>query len=69
MTRWRSMKMRVPWRIEFPMLACCQRVLGIDNATMTHLIGKLDMRRYEVLSRPGDDREKVLRLKAQIRLM
>jgi hypothetical protein len=34
---------------------------------MTRLLGKLDMRRYDLHSRPGDEREKVLRLKAQIR--
>jgi Fic family protein len=44
-----------------------ERILGIDKATMTRLLGKLDMRRYELHSRPGDDREKVLRLKVQIR--
>lgn len=43
-----------------------ERILGIDQATMTRLLGKLDKRRYEVHSRPGDDREKVLRLKVQI---
>jgi hypothetical protein len=42
-------------------------VLGICKATMTRLLGKLDMRRYELHARPGDAREKVLRLKAQIR--
>jgi hypothetical protein len=44
-----------------------ERILGIDRATMTRLLGRLDMRRYELHSRPGDDREKVLRLKVQIR--
>ena len=44
-----------------------ERTLGIDRATMTRLLGKLDMRRYDLHSRPGDEREKVLRLKAQIR--
>ena len=44
-----------------------ERILGIDRATMTRLLGKLDMRRYDLHSRPGDEREKVLRLKAQIR--
>lgn len=44
-----------------------ERILGIDKATMTRLLGKLDMRRYELHARPGDDREKVLRLKVQIR--
>ena len=44
-----------------------EHILGIDRATMTRLLGKLDKRRYELHSRPGDDREKVLRLKVQIR--
>ena len=44
-----------------------ERILGIDRATMTRLLGKLDMRRYDLHARPGDEREKVLRLKAQIR--
>jgi hypothetical protein len=44
-----------------------ERILGIDKATMTRLLARLDMRRYELHSRPGDDREKVLRLKVQIR--
>ena len=43
------------------------RILGIDRATMTRLLGKLDMRRYELHARPGDARERVLRLRAQIR--
>jgi septal ring factor EnvC (AmiA/AmiB activator) len=44
-----------------------EHILEIDRATMTRLLGRLDMRRYELHSRPGDDREKVLRLKVQIR--
>ena len=44
-----------------------ERILGIDQATMTRLLGKIDKRRYEIHSRPGDEREKVLRLKVQIR--
>jgi hypothetical protein len=44
-----------------------ERILKIDRATMTRLLGKLDMRRYELHTRPGDDREKVLRMKVQIR--
>jgi hypothetical protein len=43
-----------------------RRILGIDKATMTRLLGKLDKRRYELHTRPGDGREKVLRLRAQI---
>ncbi len=42
-------------------------ILKIDRATMTRLLGKLDKRRFEVHSRPGDGREKVLRFKATIR--
>jgi hypothetical protein len=44
-----------------------EHILGIDRATMTRLLGKLDMRRYDLHARPGDAREKVLRLRAQIR--
>jgi uncharacterized coiled-coil protein SlyX len=44
-----------------------ERILSVDRATMTRLLSKLDKRRYEVHSRPGDEREKVLRLKVQIR--
>jgi hypothetical protein len=44
-----------------------EHILDIDRATMTRLLGKLDMRRYELHSRQGDEREKVLRLKVQIR--
>lgn len=44
-----------------------EHILGIDRATMTRLLGKLDKRRYELHSRPGDAREKVLRMKAQVR--
>jgi cell division septum initiation protein DivIVA len=48
-------------------LSQLERILGIDRATMTRLLAKLDMRRYELHARPGDAREKVLRLRAQIR--
>jgi hypothetical protein len=44
-----------------------EHILGIDRATMTRLLGKLDKRRYELHARPGDAREKVLCLRAQIR--
>jgi len=44
-----------------------EHILGIDRATMTRLLGKLDKRSYELHARPGDAREKVLRLKAKIR--
>jgi hypothetical protein len=43
-----------------------RRIVGVDRATMTRLLSALDMRRYEIHTRPGDDREKVLRLKVQI---
>lgn len=44
-----------------------ERLLKIDPATMTRILGRLDKRRYELHDRSGDEREKVLRLKAQIR--
>ena len=44
-----------------------ERILKISPKEMNRLLAKLDMRRYELHSRPGDDREKVLRLKVQIR--
>jgi hypothetical protein len=44
-----------------------ERILKISPKEMNRLLAKLDMRRYEVHARPGDDREKVLRLKVQIR--
>jgi hypothetical protein len=43
------------------------RILGLDKAAMTRLMSKLDKRRYELYCRRGDARQKVLRLKAQIR--
>jgi hypothetical protein len=43
------------------------RILGLDKPAMTRLVSKLDKRRYELYSRRGDGRQKVLRLKAQIR--
>lgn len=43
------------------------RALGLDKAGMTRLLSKLDKRRYELYCRRGDARQKVLRLKAQIR--
>ena len=42
-------------------------ILKISPKEMNRLLAKLDMRRYELHARPGDDREKVLRFKAQIR--
>ena len=44
-----------------------EHILEISPKEMNRLLGRLDMRRYELHSRPGDDREKVLRFKAQIR--
>ncbi len=44
-----------------------EHILKISPKEMNRLIEKLDMRRYELHVRPGDAREKVLRLKAQIR--
>jgi len=41
-----------------------ERILKIDPATMTRILARLDKRRYEIYTRPGDEREKVLRLKA-----
>ena len=43
------------------------RTLKISSREMSRILSKLDKRRFELHSRPGDDREKVLRLKAQIR--
>jgi len=43
------------------------RILRLDKAAMTRLLSKLDKRRYELYCRRGDGRQKVLRLKAQIR--
>jgi hypothetical protein len=42
-------------------------ILKISPKEMNRLLAKLDMRRYELHARPGDAREKVLRLRAQIR--
>ena len=44
-----------------------QRILKISPKEMNRLLAKLDMRRYELHYRQGDNREKVLRLKVQIR--
>ena len=44
-----------------------ERILKISPKEMNRLLAKMDMRRFELHSRPGDDREKVLRLKVQIR--
>jgi len=44
-----------------------KRILKISPKEMNRLLTRLDKRRYEVHSRPGDEREKVIKLKAQIR--
>lgn len=43
------------------------RILGMDKTAMTRLLSKLDKRRYELYCRRGDARQKILRLRAQIR--
>jgi hypothetical protein len=43
-----------------------EHILEISPKEMNRLIGRLDKRRYELHSRPGDARERVLRLKVQI---
>jgi vacuolar-type H+-ATPase subunit I/STV1 len=44
-----------------------ERILQICPKEMNRLLSRLDMRRYELHARPGDAREKVLRLRVQIR--
>jgi len=44
----------------------CERLLGIHPNQMTKLVSQLDKRSFEVFTRSGDDRQRVLRLKAQI---
>ena len=44
-----------------------ERILKISPREMSRLVEKLDKRRFELHSRPGDNRERVLRLKVQIR--
>jgi hypothetical protein len=44
-----------------------ERILGVDKAAMTRLLSKVDKRRYELYCRRGDARQKVLRLRSQIR--
>ena len=44
-----------------------EKILKIDPSTMTRILARLDKRRYEIHTRPGDEREKVLRFKVQIR--
>jgi hypothetical protein len=44
----------------------CERLLGIKPNQMTALIAKLDKRSFEVFTRAGDGRQRVIRLKVQI---
>jgi chromosome segregation ATPase len=44
-----------------------EKRLDISPSELTRLIAKLDKRRFEIFARSGDNREKVIRLKAQIR--
>lgn len=44
-----------------------EKHLDISPSELTRLIAKLDKRRFEIFARAGDNREKVIRLKAQIR--
>jgi transcription initiation factor IIE alpha subunit len=44
-----------------------ERILKIRPQEMSRIMARLDKRRYEIFLRAGDDREKVLRLKVQIR--
>jgi hypothetical protein len=44
----------------------CERLLSIRPNQMTKLVSMLDKRRFEVFTRAGDGRQRVLRLKAQI---
>ena len=44
----------------------CERLLDIHPNQMTKLVSQLDKRSFEVFTRAGDDRQRVLRLKAQI---
>ncbi len=41
-----------------------ERLLKITPKEMNRLVSKLDMRRFKVAVRPGDDRQKVIRLKS-----
>ncbi len=41
-----------------------ERILKITPKEMNRLVSKLDMRRFKIALRPGDDRQKVIRLKA-----
>lgn len=44
----------------------CERLLDIHPNQMTKLVSQLDKRSFEVFTRAGDGRQRVLRLKAQI---
>jgi len=47
-------------------LSQLEKDLDISQQQMSHLISKLDMRRYEIHTRPGKGREKVLKLRSRI---
>jgi len=40
--------------------------LKLSSSEISRLIGKLDKRRYEVSKRPGNEREKVIRLRSRL---
>jgi len=44
----------------------CERLLGIKPNQMSRLVSMLDKRSFEVFNRAGDDRQRVLRLKAMV---
>jgi chromosome segregation ATPase len=44
-----------------------EKHLDISPSELTRLIAKIDKRRFEIFARSGDNREKVIRLKIQIR--
>jgi len=41
----------------------CERLLSILPNQMTRLVSMMDKRSFEIFSRPGDGRQKILRLK------
>ena len=47
-------------------LSQLEKNLDISPRQMSHLISKLDMRRYDDQTRPGKGREKVLKLRSRI---
>jgi len=44
-----------------------EHILKIRPQEMSRIVARLDKRRYEIFIRDGDERERVLKLKAQIR--